>query len=220
MPSRNILALALSISLAAPAAASAQSSAPATRPGLTADHFSVKAGLLFTSFSIDDDDSEAGGGGGLEIQGRYTRDRLSLAVGVERTVHDIEGVEDDLRHRVFYVEPRVTFPQLLAGSSQKALPYASARLGRSKYSFESNAEQDVEAGGWSYGLGGGVLFEMSPTTQLDLGLTWSHAGFGDAEVDGADWENSDFGANIVALRVGVSYRFGVGASRSSSAGKR
>jgi len=217
MPGKNILPIALALALAAPVAASAQSakSGPATQPGVTASNFSVQGGLLFTSFSIDDEDQgEAGGGAGWDIKGRFSRDRYSIALGLERTTHDVEDVKDDLAHRVFYVEPRMTFPQLLAGSSQKLLPYASARVGRSKYAIEAD-DVDYEASGWLYGLGGGVLYELNQSTQLDLGLSWSHAGFGDQEADGDEIDDSDFGANIVALRVGVSYRFGMSAQKSA-----
>lgn len=222
MPGKYTLPLALSLALAAPAALSAQSrpsSTPSTRPAVTAANFSVQGGLLFTSFSVDDDDdTEAGGGAGFDIKGRYAyNDRFSLALGAERTTHDVEDVKDDLAHRVFYLEPRLTFPSLLAGSSQKWLPYASARLGRSKYSIEAN-DVDYEASGWLYGVGGGVLYEINPTTQLDLGLSWSHAGFGEQEADGDKIDDSDMSANITALRVGVSYRFGL--SSQKTAGKR
>jgi len=220
MPSKHIIPLALSIALAAPAAAGAQtvtSASPAAQPGRRADNFSIQGGLIASSFSIDDEEQgEASPGAGFHVQGRYSVHRFSLALGLESTVHDVKDRPNDLSHVALFVEPRLTFPQIQVAANQQVSPYVSARVGRSGYAVELD-DHDTRANAWLYGAGLGALYELNRGLHLDIGLSYAHASFGTAKADGEQIPQSKFGANLVALRAGVSYRFGLNSQRDASA---
>lgn len=194
---RPVAFAALAFLLAAPAVG-AQTAR--TRP-----QFSAEAGIVRAT--VDGDEFEGVDPGiGFDLQGRAGFNVFSLGVGFQLTSHDNDQVPQDIAVSVWYLEPRVAIRVPYAFA-----PYATARLGRTRQSIETEVfgePWDLEATGWMYSGGLGVELPVGSPLRFNLSASYARFYLDEAELNGETVENSDGSGSSVILRVGVSFHFG------------
>lgn len=118
-----------------------------------------------------------GTGSGFEAQIRYNPSSLSIGGGFQLTKHSLEGFDSKVNLGGVFVEPRYIIPT----KSNKVAPYVALRLSllRESGTFDAQAGKvTVAASGFTFNGGGGVLFRLAKTLNLDLGATWGKTNFG------------------------------------------
>ncbi len=196
---RTILLGALGAALATNAAAQ------------SAQKVSVQASALGASLSGDGFEGW-GTGSGFEAQIRYNPSALSFGGGFQLTRHGLEGFDNKVSLDGVFFEPRYVIPT----KSNSVAPYASLRISVLKESGtvdDGVDEVKLSASGLTFNGGGGVLFRLTQTLNLDVGVTWGYTNFGDlsAEVNGTPVAlpglDAGSGTNAV-FRVGLAIGLG------------
>ena len=118
-------------------------------------------------------------GAGIEPQFRFNRiystensGAISLGIGAQYTVHS--GTRDRMQVAGIFVEPRWALPF----SAGCAYPYVAARVAALHVAGEFRDSPDGGTNGVSVGVGPGVAFRLTSTTNLDAGLHLAHQRFG------------------------------------------
>lgn len=189
---RPIVRLAVLVSaLVLPAATHAQSGTL----------WSLQGSALYVGLSGDAYEG-LGGGIGAEGQLRYNFEKgWSLGGGLQFSTHSFdEGLSgaDNLTLFGVFAEPR----KVITTSSTRAFPYISARLAFLRQGTEV-AGTSVSTTGLQINGGGGVLINVAPNTNLDLGMTLGAVSFGEYSTG----IEAGSGTNFV-LRAGISIGLG------------
>ena len=119
---------------------------------------------------------------------------------------------EDVRHRIAHLRgPRVIGLTTVAhhdevrGRSYANVgmrPYLGARGAWLRQSGDS-AGIDIKASGWSFGLVGGINWQVNPKVAIETGVNWNAISFGDVEVDGTSVSGSDSSGNGFAFTTGI-----------------
>jgi hypothetical protein len=198
--------------------------AATTAQAQAGQRFSAQASALYADLNGDAFEGLASGIG-FEAQLRYnfqTRIPFSIGVGYQRTMHSLElselGIESDIPLSGFFVEPRL----VINTGSERVAPYVSARLSRLTQKLDEtifldeigdDVRMEIESSGMTLNAGGGLLFNLRPNLNLDVGATFGYTNFGDFEttVDGQRFPEGDTeggsGTGFV-LRAGLVFGFG------------
>ncbi|HKS07329.1 MAG TPA: outer membrane beta-barrel protein [Gemmatimonadaceae bacterium] len=186
---RSLLAMSLLVVIAVPA---------------RAQGIKLEASLVHSTPGGDDfDGSKAGIGFDLAAV-LSTPAKFSVAAGIQRTTHELEGSSDKIAALQFYAEPRMALGMLMGPVS----PYLYVCASYVNNSGDIGAVEMKQKG---FGFGGGLGIKASLPMS---GLSWhASAGFhsiklGDVENDGTTVPNSDASGTMMTLRAGVSFSFG------------
>ncbi|MBL8985213.1 MAG: outer membrane beta-barrel protein [Gemmatimonadetes bacterium] len=177
----------------------------------SAQKVSVQVSALGASLSGDGFEGW-GTGTGFEGQVRYNHSALSIGGGFQLTRHALDGFDNKVSLGGAFLEPRYVIPT----KSNSVAPYASLRLSVLKESGtldDGVDEVTVSASGLTFNGGGGVLFRLTQTLNLDVGVTWGYTNFGDisAKVNGTtvNFPGLDAGSGTNAVfRVGLALGLG------------
>lgn len=191
MPHLVLLALCLA---ALPAAAQS----PAGE-GLTLGARAFGVGLGYDPVGPDDNVTDSGGGLGVQVGYGVSRS-VTLFLTLEGAAMEPDGGGDgyglgvaDLGAR-FHLTP-----------SARLVPYLSAALTAQNAAFDvPNTDDDLNASGGGLTLGAGILYGLSRSVALDVGLQATGARFSRLEFAGNSTENfDDIEAAIVRLGIGI-----------------
>ena len=156
-------------------------------------------------------------GAGFEIQARWTPGVWSIGAGFQWTSHPqnlfasepgVVGDPNTTLNGVF-IEPRY----VISIHSNTVAPYLSARLSGVKQTTTVNVQQGAQsatftatANGVNINGGGGLLFRLGGSVNLDLGATYGYSSFGDfvTKVNGTETDRlgASSGQNL-AVRAGL-----------------
>jgi hypothetical protein len=167
----------------------------------SAQAFSLQAsGLLNGVFGDVFTGLQDGIGG--EAQIRYTPGALSVGVGFQVTIHELEGRMENARLYGGFIEPRY---RIHAGSNVVA-PYVSARFSVLKVGF-SEGDLSLSSTFMQLNGGGGLLFRLGSRLNLDLGATFGYNRLGSGTLTSrssgtAVPVESSSGSNVV-IRLGL-----------------
>ena len=170
----------------------------------TAQGIKIEASLAHSTPGGDDFDGTKSGIGFDLAAVLSTPAKFSVAVGVQRTSHELEGSGDKFAVLQFYAEPRMSIGLLMGPVS----PYLFACASYANMSGDAGPVEMKQKG---FGFGGGLGIKASLPMS---GLSWhASAGFhslklGDREDDGTTVPNSDASGTMVVLRAGFSFSFG------------
>lgn len=171
---------------------------------LSAQSFSLGAGGLYAALNGSDFDGINAGWGG-DVQFRYHAARgLSIGGGVQYTSHGVDGFNENYGVRAFFADARYAFER---PSSPSVTPYLGARVALAHYGVSSGGNE-LTADGAAFGPVGGLLIDLTPTTQVDFGIAWFSVNFGDAQLNGTTQSGTDSHGSALALRAGVVFGFG------------
>ena len=184
-----------------------------TAAAQSSQRFSVQLSGLGASLSGDEFEGW-GTGTGFEAQVRYNHSALSIGGGYQLTKHGLEGIDEKLSLGGVFIEPRY----VIATNSNSVAPYVSLRLSMLKESGsvvdDVGDELSLSASGLTFNGGGGVLFRLSRTINLDLGATWGYTDFGEvtAKFNGTkvplpDGFDAGSGTNVI-FRAGIAIGLG------------
>ncbi|HEV8453733.1 MAG TPA: hypothetical protein VGQ24_02505 [Gemmatimonadales bacterium] len=139
---------------------------------------------------------------GGEAQFRYTPGALSVGVGFQFTVHELEGRNEDARLYGGFIEPRY---RIHVGSNVVA-PYVSARFSVLKVGF-SGGDLSLSSSFIQLNGGGGLLTRLGSRLNLDLGATYGYNRLGNGTLTSkssgtAVPVESSSGSNVV-IRLGL-----------------
>lgn len=201
--------------------------AATTAQAQAGQRFSAQASALYADLNGDAHDG-IDAGIGFEAQLRYnfqTRIPFSIGVGYQRTTHTFDyedadiAIDTDAALGGIFVEPRL----VINLGSERFAPYVSARISRLTQSFEDQilakefgvvVDSEFEASGFTVNGGGGILFNVSPNINIDVGATFGRTSFDDADLtvraNGQSATESfeiGSGTNFV-LRAGLVFGFG------------
>lgn len=152
---------------------------------------------LFTTLSGFDTlggDSEFGSGFGGTVRVFYLwPNGLGLGGGGSLTLHDVNGVDENMWNWSAFAEPRYTF---FLGSS-RIRPHVLARVSYNWFSYESTQSGQpggIDQSGWGFGGGAGVHYPIAGWVGLELGLYYgalsmSFSGY-DESRSGSDFQIS------------------------------
>lgn len=146
------------------------------------------------------------GGPGVEAQLRYTPSTWSFGAGFQFSNHDLTVLDENVKLLGAFFEPR----RVIDVGNTSFAPYLSARLALLRQSADievDGTKVTIKADGTQINGGGGILFRVSPTVNLDLGATYGLIHFGDVKAEAAGESvtfdgTSGNGQNLV-FRIGV-----------------
>jgi len=148
----------------------------------TAQTLSIQGSAIYRVLTGDLAD-EVTAGFGAEGQIRFTGGALSFGLGVEYSRHEVVfAPESKVDLLGAFVEPRYVF---VLGNA--AAFYLSARVALSRLSAPAG-----EATGYALNGGGGLLFPLGSSVNLDLGVTYG----------AIDWGDLDTGSTTIILGTG------------------
>lgn len=139
--------------------------------------WSAQGSALYT---VQDFGENAGnvGGLGIEVQARRTFPAWSIGAGVQYSQHSSGG--DDLGITGFFLEPR----RVLGTAVGPFAPYLAGRLVYLRGNLSSDLlEGEGSTGGFAIGAGGGFIYGLTRTINLDVGGAVLHQSFGDFTLD-------------------------------------
>jgi hypothetical protein len=167
-------------------------------PAQSAQPISIQVSGLFAPLSGDAYDNIKAGKG-VEAQLRYTPGAFSYGAGFQYTKHPADanlGLDLDFTLMGFFFEPRYVID---AGSNVFA-PYLSGRLALLRQTLTipdqpTAPPQEGHANGGQINGGGGILFRLTPTVNVDAGLTYGYIRFGTSTI-----KNKETGASTTGER--------------------
>jgi hypothetical protein len=176
----------------------------------SAQAISLQVSGIYNGLAGDVFDNLNKNGIGGEAQIRYTPGALSLGVGVQYTVHALEGgFNEDAQLLGAFFEPRY---RIYTGSNVLA-PYVSARFAWLDMGF-SGDDLSVTSNFIQLNAGGGLLYRLGPRFNLDLGATFGYNRLGpgtfESTEEGGAFEQefeASTGTNVV-VRLGLAVGLG------------
>ena len=175
--------------------------------------------LIAPGITIEGDDIDGevgtnlGGGLGLQVGYGFTR-MFSAFVGFDlaRLGSDVEGLEGTFGLAQFALGGRASFPLV----TSPLMPYATVAVGQralgAEVEDEDGDETDLTFSGFTFDVGGGVQYFLSPKLAIDGGLNVGFGKFGKLEIDDDDNDIDVDNTTAIRLRVGVSF-FPMGSTR-------
>ena len=176
-----------------------------TLPAQSAQPFSLQGSMLYAAL-FGDAYEGIDNGFGFEAQARYNPGALSIGAGFQYTSHPVTGLDENVTLIGGFLEPRYV---IIVGSNVFA-PYVSSRLAVLQQRLEIGSVSG-KATGVQINFGGGVLFRLTTTVNLDVGATYGYINFGDSETTSGGGQTIQFetgsGQNLV-LRAGIALGIG------------
>jgi hypothetical protein len=127
-------------------------------------------------------------------------ERVEVGVGAQWSIHGVDFSDDDYDIVGVFVEPRAWF-----GPEGTVRPYLAARLA---WVRESIAVERVSRA--ADGIGGagevGLAVALTPTVQLEGGVSFALLSFGDFETDAGTLSGTESSGRAVGVRLGVRVR--------------
>ena len=153
-------------------------------------------------FTLNGEDFE-GTQPGLGFEG-YIRETTSsgfhMLYGVHYSIHNVDGVEDNLSVFSLFVDPRFAFS---VGSST---PFVGARLAYVRTSIVKSGA-DHSTPGYAVGGLGGLLFQMSPRVAIEATVLFAAVSLSHTRVDGTLVGGSHTGGSTLAVQAGAVLSF-------------
>ena len=141
----------------------------------SAQRFSLQASGLYAAL-FGEAYEGFDGGPGFEAQLRFTPGAFSLGVGYQYTSHQFLDDPANLRLDGGFIEPRYV---IIIGSNTFA-PYIAARVSVLRQSYRAGGFSGSTTG-FTVNGGGGMLTRLSSRLNLELGVTYGYARFGEGE---------------------------------------
>jgi hypothetical protein len=141
----------------------------------SAQRFSVQGSGIYAAL-LGEAYEGFNGGPGFEAQLRFTPGALSFGIGYQYTSHQFVSDPANLRLDGGFFEPRYV---IIIGSNTFA-PYIAARVAVLRQSYQGGGLRGSTTGVTVNG-GGGVLTRLGSRLNLDLGVTYGYATFGESE---------------------------------------
>jgi hypothetical protein len=180
----------------------AVAAAPLLAQSKAASKYQLEGGLLYATLSGNDFQG-TDAGFGFDVQGRMNLSGpWSLGVAVHRTSHNVSAAGASEGVLGFGVEPRYAFK-----ASGSMTPYAFARASYLKGSLSSGGT-DFSSNGHLVGLGGGILWTITPTINFDGAVGYNLIGFGDIDAGGTTIPSSDTSGSSLNIRFGIMWAVG------------
>ena len=170
---------------------------------LEAQRFGLGAHAGYFTLSGDDFEGIEAGRGFQGNAWYLVNPRFQLGLGVVRSSHDIDVVDDNIIDLHLFVEPRLVFP----APGTRFTPFIGARLGYAKQSIEIQG-LDAKATGLGYGAIAGMDVQVGPTAALEFGVTYTNFKLGDVSVEGQDFADTETSGSILGIQAGIVFWFG------------
>jgi opacity protein-like surface antigen len=161
--------------------------------------FSIQGSALYTVEQL----GEAGLTGGLggEIQLRYVPSQLSVGLGYQFSHHASGDKKLDLSG--VFLEPRMA----IDAGSDVLTPYIAGRIAVLQQTSELVTVPKFSSNGTAFGVGGGVVVNVSRRVNLDAGAAYILQSFGDKSFSTGGRVNFDPFSGYVA-KAGLTFGLG------------
>jgi len=145
-----------------------------------------------------DDFENTDTGPGADAVVRLVFDRFDLGLGGQWNANDVPFSDDDWTTLSVFLEPRYRF----GDPDGRWTPFVGGRLAWITQSIDVE-EGERTTDGWGGGLRLGVALELSPIVDLEISFPFYGVAFGDFEIDGEEFIDTDSSGSVYGLTVGV-----------------
>jgi opacity protein-like surface antigen len=170
--------------------------------GAEAQGLRLEVSGLYATLSGDDFDETDSGIGFEGAIAFALNSKWSLAAGISRTSHGVDGLDENLTALQFFAEPR-----FMLGASGAMTPYLFGRVGYTSASLEFLGV-DTKQTGFGFGGGAGLMYDLSGSLKLNVSAAFQKISLGDVEADGETIEDTDSSGSSLYVRAGLSIGFG------------